>query len=139
MKFICSFPGRTTSKTLTSFSVNPSIFLLPPLSFNISLKDTYFQISINSIVLYLSPEYLLNFHSNFRIPPYMAKIFKFMEFTFLENALISVIFYSCPSSLKTHSQVLVIRLYAEGNYSLPQIAFFRKSVSPNSGKGWRKL
>ena len=48
-------------------------------------------------------------------------------------------FYSCPSSLKTHSQVLVIMPYAEGNYSLPQIAFFRKSVSPNSGKGRRKL
>ena len=100
MKFICPFPGRTTSKTLPSFSVNPSIFLLPPLSFNISLKDTYFQISTNSIVLYLSPEYLLNFLSNFRIPPYMGKIFKFMEFTFLENALIPVIFIHAPPHSK---------------------------------------
>ena len=84
MKFICSLTSRTTSKTPPSFSVNPSICLLPSLSFNISLKDTYFHISINSIVLYLSPEFLLNFQSNFRIPPYMRKMFKFIEFKPLE-------------------------------------------------------
>ena len=33
----------------------------PPLSFNISLRDTSFHISLNSLGFYLSPECLLNF------------------------------------------------------------------------------
>ena len=58
------------------------------MSFKISLKDTSFHISINSLGLYLSPECFLNFLSNFYIPLCVGRIFKFMEFTFLENALI---------------------------------------------------
>ena len=48
-------------------------------------------------------------------------------------------FYSCPSPLRTRPQVLAITPQAEGNYSLPKAAFFRKSVSSNSRKGWREL
>ena len=58
----------------------------------ISLKDISFHISLNSLGLYLSPEFLLNFFSNFYIPPCLRKIFKFMEFIFIENALIWGIF-----------------------------------------------
>ena len=39
----------------------------------------------------LSPECLLNFLSKMYIPPCLGKIFKFMEFTFLEDALICYI------------------------------------------------
>ena len=47
----------------------------------------------------LSPECLLNFLSNSYIPSYVGKIFKFMELTFLENALIRGIFtHSIPHS-----------------------------------------
>ena len=57
---------------------------LPPLSFKISRKDTSFHISFNSLGSYLSPECLLIFLSNCYIPPCTGKIFKFMEFRFLE-------------------------------------------------------
>ena len=67
----------------------------------ISLKDTFFYISINSLGLYLSPECLLNFLSNFYIPPFVGKIFKFSKFP--ENAQ-----NSQNSPLKTRPQVLVI-------------------------------
>ena len=42
----------------------------------------------------------MNFLSNFYIPPCVAKIFKFMEFTFLENALIWGIFAHAPPHSK---------------------------------------
>ena len=69
-------------------------------SFKIGLKDTSFHISRNSIGLYLSPECLLKFLSNFYIPPCVGKIFKFMEFTFLENGLIRGIFTHAPPQSK---------------------------------------
>ena len=58
----------------------------------------------------------------------MGKIFKFTEFTFLENLLIRDIF--TPAVPTQNSP------WAEQNYSFPLAAFFRKSVSPNSRKGW---
>ena len=64
------------------------LFLLPPLSFKISIKDKPFHIYVNTLGLHLSPECLLNFLSNLFISPCMGKIFKFMMFTLLENVLI---------------------------------------------------
>ena len=52
--------------------------------------------------LYLSPECLLDFLSNFFIPPCVGKMFKFMEFTLLENELIRGIFIHATP----HSKVL---------------------------------
>ena len=46
--------------------------------------------------LSLSPGCLLNFLSNFYIPRCVGKFFKFMEFTFLENALIGGSFTHAP-------------------------------------------
>ena len=60
---------------------------LPPLSFKISTKDTFFHISINSIRLYLFLEYLLIFFWILCILPWLGKIFKFMVFPFLKHAL----------------------------------------------------
>ena len=57
----------------------------------------------------------------------------------LENALIRGIFTHAPPHSKLAPQILVIMPWAEGNYSFPQAAFFRKPVSPNSRKEWRKL
>ena len=92
-KLFASLPGRTTSKTSLSFSVNPtflSISRLPgcnqrngkqswlsPLSFKISLEDTSCPISINSLGLYLSPECLFNFLSKFYILGCAGKISNF--------------------------------------------------------------
>ena len=73
---------------------------MPPLPFKISLKDTSFHISINSLGLHLSPEFLLNFLWKFYVPPPVRKISKFMEFTFLENALIRGIFTHVPPHSK---------------------------------------
>ena len=75
---------------------------LPPFSFKISLKDTYSHISLNSLELYFSPEYLLNFlvysysFINLFIPLCLGDIFKFVVFAFLENALNLGIFAHAP-------------------------------------------
>ena len=77
-------------------------------------QDTFSHIFINSLGLYLCPECLLNFFSNFYIPPYVGKIFKFMEHTFLENAMIRGIFaHAPPSPLQTCFQVLIITPYRQ--------------------------
>ena len=109
-KSFAPLPGRATSKTPLSFSVSPSFLRisqfpgcnqrngkqcwLSPLSFKISLKDTSFHISINSLGLYLSPECLLFFLSNYSTM--CGKYVKFMEFAFLENRLIWNIFNHTP-------------------------------------------
>ena len=103
-----------------------------------SLKDTSFHISINSIGFYLSPECLLNCLSNFYIPPRVGKVFKLMEFPISRKCIDSRHFYLCLSPLKTQPQVLVITPKAEGNYSFPQVAIFQKSVAPSSRKRSRK-
>ena len=54
-----------------------------PSSFSINLKDTSSQTSMDSLRLFLSPEYLLNFLSNMHIQPLLGGIFKFMVFRFL--------------------------------------------------------
>ena len=55
---------------------------------------------LNSLGLYLSQDCLLNFLPNFYIPPCVGKSFKFIEFTFLENALILGIFTHALPHLK---------------------------------------
>ena len=57
------------------------------------LQDYPFQLLR---ALFLSPKCLLNFLSNLYIPPWVGKIFKFMVFTFLENALNLDIFIHVP-------------------------------------------
>ena len=67
--------------------------------FKISFKDTTFHIYLNSIVLYLSPECLLNF----------LKISKFMVLTFLENALtLSIFTHVLPPHSKRSPKLLSI-------------------------------
>ena len=70
---------------------------------------------MNSLGLYLSPECLIIFLSKFYITPCVGKIFKFMEFTFLENALIQGIFTHASSALKTCHQAFVIMPYNLGH------------------------
>ena len=92
----------------------------------ISLKDICFDIFINSLGLYLSPEYWLNFLSNLYIQPWLGKNFKFMVLIFLENALNLGIF--------THAPIKV-----EGNYSFSPCSIFSKIYFPQQHNGWRKL
>ena len=80
--------------------------------FTISLKDISFHISINNLMHYtclsFSLDYLFKFLSNFYIPPCVKKVFNFMEFIFVENALIQGIFTHVPShSTPSPLQVLV--------------------------------
>ena len=97
---------------------------LPPLSFKISLKDTSFHISINSLRLYLSPECLLNFLSNLYIPPCVGKNFKLKESTFLKNALIQGIFTPVPTHSRLTPKFLSSRpMQKEITYSLRKPSF----------------
>ena len=96
------------------------------MSFKSNLKDISFHISINSLGFYLFPQYLLNFLSNLYIPP-------------CEEWIQAFLLLSPSSSLKTLPQVLIITLQVEENYPFLQAAFFRKFVSPNIRKEWRKL
>ena len=93
---------------------------LPPLSFKISLKDTSFHISLNSLGFYFSPECLLNIFYLY-IPQFVGIIFQFMMFTFLENALNLLLF--------THAPVPHSKLQAE----------FFENLFPLRRKRWRKL
>ena len=70
----------------------------------------------------------------------MGKMFKSVEFTFLENVLIRDIFTHAPHAPQNLPPSSCHHaLYAERNYPFPQASFFRKSVSPNRRKGRRKL
>ena len=77
-----------------------------------------------SRVLSLSPEWLLNFLSNFYFPPCVRKTFKS---TVLENALIRGIFTYAPPHSKLTPKFLPS--------SFTQSAFFRKSVFPTAEMG----
>ena len=71
-----------------------------------------------------SPEHLLNFLSNFYIPPCVENIFKFMEFTFVENALIRGIFIHVPPNSKLTSKYLSSRTRQKKiTYSSRQYSF----------------
>ena len=74
----------------------------------IGLKDTFFHVSKSSLGLYLSPECLLNFLSNLYILPWLGKNFKFMVFTFLENALNLAKFTNVSLPSQNSPQVLII-------------------------------
>ena len=95
--------------------------------FKISLNDISFHISINSLRLYLTPEFLPN--SNFYIPSVWEK-FSNVWSSSCQKCINSSNFQSCHSSLKNRTQVLVITPQEEVNYSSLQAAFFQKTVSP---------
>ena len=65
----------------------------------------------------------------------MGKIFKFMEFTFLENALIRGIFTNAPPHSKLAPNFLLSRPRQKEITHSPKVAFFRKSVSPTAERG----
>ena len=90
------------------------------MSSNISLNDTSFYISLNSLGFYLSPECSLNFFKLF-VPLSAVKIFSFMLLTFLEDALNQSIF--------TYASVPQLKIRVE----------FFENLFPPRQKGWRKL
>ena len=75
-----------------------SITTAAPLTFEISLKDTSFHISMNFLGFYLSRMVV-----EFSLKPVyslcLGKIFKYLVFTFLENALYLSIFAYAPPHL----------------------------------------
>ena len=102
------------------------------------LEEQTFNISITSLGLCLSPDCLRNFLSNVCIRPCMQKIVKFMEFTFLENALIRGVFTHAPPQSKLAPKFLSSRPIGRRKLLIPKAAFCQKSVSPTSRKGWKK-
>ena len=108
------------------------------MSFKISLKDKSFHISRNSIGLYLSPECLLNFLGNFYIPPCVGKVFKFMEFTFLENALIEA-FLFMPHPTQNLSPRSCHHAIGRRKLLIPPASILSKIYFPQQHHGWRKL
>ena len=136
-------PGRAASKTPPLFlriselpgqnQQNDKQSSLSPLSFNTSLKDTFFQ-------GFISPSRMLvEFSLKLLYSTMCGKIFKVMEFTFLENALIRSIFTHAPPHSKLAPKFLPSRPRQKEITHSPQAAFFRKSVSHNSRKVQRKL
>ena len=104
------------------------------MSFKINLKHTSFHISINSLGLYLSPECLLNFLSNLYIPPCVRKIFKFMVFAFLENALnLSIFTYAFPLPTQSSPPSSYHHTLGRGKLLIPS-----DSIIFNSRKALRK-
>ena len=81
-KVICLPSGRAASNKM----VSQHIVGYQPHFFRIHLKDFWCHISVNSLGLYLSPEYFLNFLPNLYIPPLLWKFFKFILFRLLKNA-----------------------------------------------------
>ena len=65
----------------------------------------------------------MNFLSNFYIPPCAGKIFKFMEFKFLENALVRGIFTHAPLHSKLIPKFLSSRPRQEITHSPRQRPF----------------
>ena len=89
---------------------------------------------MNSLVFYLSPEFLLNFLSNLYIPPWFGNIFKF-EFKLLENLFVS-------QNLLTTDQTLPQVLFMTPsdrekfiNTSSTWAVFLRKFIFPLGKKG----
>ena len=108
---------------------------------SVSHINTYFHISINSLGFYLSPECLLGFLSNLYILPWLRKCLKFMVSIFLEAVSNLGLFTHSPFPIKILPKVFIITSSSRrqrGVTHFPQTVFFRKSVSPNSRKGWRK-
>ena len=149
-KSFAPLPGKTTSKN--SFSVKPFfwwyLYFLVRINKMVSSLDyhpsparlaqgcilSYFYELLRA--LSLSSECLLNFLSSVYILPCVGKIFNFMEFSFLENAIIRGIFTHAPPLSPPSS---CHHALGRRKLLIPQVAFFRKSVSRNSRNRWRKL
>ena len=118
------FSGYLSSQVRINKLVN-SVLYHPSPSFEISLKDTSFHISINSLGLYhslqdacwISPHTFIFHHS--------VKNFKFMEFTFLENALIRGVFTHDPLYSKFAPKFLSSRARKKEITSSPMVHSFK--------------
>ena len=78
---------------------------------------------------------LLNFLSNLYVLPWLGKIFKFMVFTSLENALDLGNYIHATSPFKTLPQVLFITpSQTNGDYSFPLDSVFSKICFPQQQK-----
>ena len=89
---------------------------------------------MNSLVFYLSPEFLLNFLSNLHIPPWFGNIFKF-EFKLLENVFVS---QNLLTTDQTPPQVLFMTPSDREkfiNTSSTRAVFLRKFIFPIGKKG----
>ena len=100
------------------------------------ISRVHHHISIDLLGLYLSPEYLLDFLSNkFETHTMVGENFQNYYVQIIgdcvqESEIESLHFYS---SKQVFSQVPIIILQTDGNYSLPsQAAFFTKFIPPGS-------
>ena len=113
---------------------------LTPLPFKVSLKDTSFHISINVLRLSVSLSRMLNeFLQKTFIFHYLGGIFKFVEFTFIENALIRDIFAHAPHHSNFAAKFLSSLPRQKETTHSPKKHSFENLSLPNSKMGWRKL
>ena len=85
--------------------------------------------------LSLSPKCLLNFLSIFYIPQCVGKVFKFMEFTFLENALTLGIFTHVPVHSKLAHKFLSSRPRQKKITHSPREHSFLNLFPPTAERG----
>ena len=91
-------------------------------------------------MVYPSPECLLNFLSILCIAPGVGKTFKFMLFTFPENALnLDIFTHASPAHSKLSPRFLSSYPRQREITHSPGSVVFHKSVSSNKRKGWMKL
>ena len=103
---------------------------LPPWYFRIILKDTLTHLTMESIVVCLSPQYLLNVFSNMYIPPWVRKK-KFMDFELQKNTFgvkkLNLLFFT-HAPKQNSPQGFHHHLSSRRN--LPQAAFFQNLFFP---------
>ena len=90
---------------------------------------------INSLWLYLSPEFLLNFLSNMYIPPCVGKSSKFMVFIFLENALNLGIFTHPPLPIQNSPLSYYQNTLGRRKLLIPSGSIFFENLFPQQQQG----
>ena len=78
---------------------------------------------------------LVEFLSNFYMSPCVGKMFTFMEFTFLENALIRGIFTHAPPHSKLASNLLSSRLRQKEITHCPRQQSYENLFPPTAERG----
>ena len=132
--------STSTLRLLESTKCRDKAVQTLPLLSKISLNNTSFQVSINSLRLCLSSECLLNFLSNLCILSCVGKSLKFMAFLFLENELnLNIFTHAVPFPSKNSSLTFHHHTLGRHKLLITTATIFRKSVSSNSRKEWRKL
>ena len=106
--FFCPLLSKDISNTRSGLS---KWCRLPPLPFKISLKDTSFHISINSLGLYLSPRMLIDFSLKSLYSTKTGKNFQIYGVHILRKFIESRHFYPLPN--QSRGKLLIFPLQSQ--------------------------